>query len=101
MPTDKSETASERGAAVPPSAPSHSELLAAAQAKAPHLDAAFVTKHGLDDDYLAAVAAGGEPPPPYNGPDTSATDLHRTDGGWQITPAGVKPEDVGKDQVGR
>ena len=80
---------------------SSADLLAAAQAKAPHLDAEFVAKHGLDDDYLARVAGGQEPPPPYNGPDTSTTDLHRTDGGWQLTPAGVAPEDVGKDQVGR
>jgi hypothetical protein len=33
------------------------------------------------------------------GPDHNV-DLHRVNGGWQITPAGVKPEDVGKDGIG-
>jgi hypothetical protein len=28
-------------------------------------------------------------------------DLHYVNGGWQITPVGVKPEDVDKDKVGR
>jgi hypothetical protein len=80
---------------------SGADLLAAAQVKAPHIDRAFLSKHGLDDDYLKALASGAEPPPPYNGPDTSATDLHLTPGGWQVTPAGVPPEDVGKDQIHR
>ena len=77
------------------------DLLAAAQIKAPHVDRAFLSEHDLDDDYLRRLASGEEPPPPYNGPDTSATDLHLTPGGWQNTPAGVPPEDVGKDQVSR
>ena len=77
------------------------DLLAAAQIKAPHVDRAFLSEHGLDDDYLRALASGEEPPPPYNGPDTSATDLHLTPGGWQVTPPGVPPEHVGKDQVRR
>jgi hypothetical protein len=28
-------------------------------------------------------------------------DLHLTEGGWQITPVGVKPEDVGKQAISR
>jgi hypothetical protein len=71
-----------------------------AQDKAPHLDQEFVNKHELDDDYLERVARGEESPPPYNGP-VYVTDLHRTDGGWQLTPKGVKPEDVGKDAISR
>lgn len=77
------------------------KLFERAKAKAPHLDRAFLKKHSLDDDYLEAVAIGLEPPPPYNGPDFSTTDLHRTAGGWQITPAGVNPEDVGSDKIAR
>ena len=77
-----------------------SDLLARAQEKAPHLDQEFVDKHKLDDDYLARIARGEEPPPPYTGPGHTV-DLHRTPGGWQITPVGVKPEDVGKDAISR
>ncbi len=76
------------------------DLLSAAQVKAPHLTAEFIKEHDLDDDYLARVARGEEPPPPYNGP-VYVTDLHRTPGGWQITPKGVKPEDVGKNAISR
>jgi hypothetical protein len=77
------------------------DLMSAAQRKAPHVDREFMSKHSLDDDWLRRVASGEEPPPPYNGPDTSATDLHLTDGGWQNVPAGVKPEDANKDQISR
>ena len=76
------------------------KLFAAALAKAPHLTKGFVKEHGLDDEWLARVARGEEPPPPYTGPDP-VVDLHLTPGGWQITPKGVKPEDVGKNAISR
>src|SRR6266576_4933914 len=76
------------------------DLLAAAQVKAKHVDRAFLKEHDLDDEYLEKLARGEEPPPPYTGPNPSV-DLHRTPGGWQITPKGVKPEDVGKDALSR
>ena len=75
-------------------------LLERAQVRAPNLTKEFVTAHDLDDDYLEGIAAGLIPPPPYVGPEPTV-DLHRTDGGWQITPKGVKPEDVGKDAISR
>ena len=76
------------------------DLLEAAQLKAKHVDRAFLKEHDLDDDYLEKLARGEEPPPPYIGPEP-VMDLHRTPGGWQITPKGVKPEDVGKDAISR
>jgi hypothetical protein len=76
-------------------------LLAAAQAKAPSLTAELVKNYKLTDEDLAAIARGEVPPPPYNGPDFSGTDLHRTPGGWQVTHAGQKPEDVGQHAIGR
>ncbi len=76
------------------------ELLDAAKLKAPHITREFLAEHGLDDAYLERLARGEEPPPPYTGP-VHGVDLHRTDGGWQITPKGVKPEDVGKDAISR
>lgn len=76
------------------------DLLDAAKVKAPHITREFLDEHGLDDDYLEKLARGEEPPPPYVGPDP-VVDLHRTGGGWQITPKGVKPEDVGKDAISR
>jgi hypothetical protein len=87
-------------AAEPREAEPERSVLERAQDKAPHLDQEFVNKHKLDDDYLERVARGEESPPPYNGP-VYVTDLHRTDGGWQLTPKGVKPEDVGKDAISR
>lgn len=77
------------------------KLLASAQAKAPNLTREFVQHFGLSDEMLAAIARGEVPPPPYNGPDFSATDLHLTPGGWQVTHAGQKPEDVGKRAISR
>ena len=80
---------------------SDSSLWDRLKAKAPHLTREHASKHGMDDDMLERIARGEEPPPPYNGPDESATDLHLTSGGWQNTPAGVAPEDVGRDKIGR
>ena len=101
-PTPPAEKPAAQASAKPsePAAPAKDELLAAAQKQAPHVDRAFLAKHGLDDEYLGKLARGEEPPPPYNGPDYT-TDLHLTDGGWQITPVGVSPEDVGKDAISR
>lgn len=71
-----------------------------AKLKAPNLTPEFVAEYNLDDDYLQRIAVGLEPPPPTIGP-VHTVDLHRTDGGWQITPVGVKPEDVGKAAISR
>lgn len=75
------------------------ELLAAAQAKAPNLTREFVTKFGLSDEVLAGIARGEISPPPAIGPVYTA-DLYLTPGGWQQTPPGVPPEDVGKNAIG-
>jgi hypothetical protein len=75
-------------------------LLAAAQAKAPSLTRAFVDKMGLTDEYLAQIARGEVPPPPTPGPIYTA-DLHLTPGGWQQTPPGVPPADVGGNSISR
>jgi hypothetical protein len=76
------------------------KLLAAAQAKAPSLTREFVEAFGLDDNYLAQIARGEVSPPPTPGPVHTA-DMHLTPGGWQQTPPGVPPEDVGKNQISR
>jgi hypothetical protein len=76
------------------------ELLAAAQAKAPSLTREFVAAYKLDDGMLAAIARGEVPPPPTPGPIHTA-DLYLTPGGWQQTPPGVPPQDVGVNQVHR
>jgi hypothetical protein len=75
-------------------------LLAAAQAKAPNLTREFVTKMKISDEMLAQIARGEISPPPAIGPNYTA-DLYLTPGGWQQTPPGVPPEDVGKNAVGR
>ncbi len=85
---------------------SKADRFEAAQAKAPGLTKEFVAKHKLDDEALDAIARGEVPPPPTSAEvakDPALTDgeLHLTDGGWQITPVGVKPEDVGKDAISR
>lgn len=67
-----------------------SELLAAAQAKAPNLTAEFVTAYKLTDQDLAAIATGAVPPPPAIGP-VHTTDLYLTPGGWQQTAPGIPP----------
>lgn len=75
------------------------ELLKAAQAKAPNLSQEFVDSFKLDDDALRSIANGSVPPPPAIGP-LHTVDLYLTPGGWQVTPPGVKPEDVGKNAIG-
>lgn len=76
------------------------QLLAAAQAKAPNLTREFVQAYGLGDDVLAQIARGEVPPPPTIGP-VHTTDLYLTPGGWQQTPPGVPPADVGKNAIHR
>jgi hypothetical protein len=76
------------------------ELFAAAQAKAPSLTKEFVTAFKLDDEDLRKIARGEVSPPPAIGPLHTA-DLYLTPGGWQQTPPGVKPEDVGGNAISR
>jgi hypothetical protein len=76
------------------------KLLAAAQAKAPSLTREFVDKMELDDETLGQIARGEIPPPPTPGPIHTA-DMYRTPGGYQQTPPGVPPEDVGKNATTR
>lgn len=76
------------------------QLLAAAQAKAPSLTKEFVEKMGLSEQNLVEIAQGLVPPPPTPGPIYSA-DMYRTPGGYQQTPPGVPPEDVGGNQIHR
>lgn len=76
------------------------KLLAAAMAKAPSLTREFVEAYKLSDLVLAQIARGEVPPPPTPGPIHTA-DLYLTPGGWQQTPPGVPPEDVGVNQVHR
>lgn len=77
-----------------------SELLAAAQAKAPNLTPEFVKAYGLSDDVLAGIARGEISPPPAIGP-AHTSDLYLTPGGWQQTPPGVSPEQYGVHQATR
>ena len=86
--------------AAAPAAAKKDDLLEAAQVKARHVTREFLAEHGLDDEYLAKLARGEEPPPPYTGPEP-VVDLHRTDGGWQITPKGVKPGEARADAISR
>lgn len=76
------------------------KLFAAALAKAPSLTREFVDKMGLTDEDLGQIARGEVPPPPTPGPIYTA-DMYRTPGGYQQTPPGVKPEDVGGNAIGR
>lgn len=94
------EVAAAEKPAEPVEAKKEPSLLERAQEKAPNLTAEFVKQYELDDEYLEKIARGEEPPPPTVGP-AHTVDLHRTDGGWQITPVGVKPEHVGKDAISR
>jgi hypothetical protein len=75
-------------------------LFAAALAKAPSLTREFVDKMGIDDETLGQIARGEIPPPPTPGP-IYTTDMYRTPGGYQQTPPGVPPEDVGKNATTR
>jgi hypothetical protein len=75
-------------------------LFAAALAKAPSLTREFVTKMKIDDETLGQIARGEIPPPPTPGPIYTA-DMYRTPGGYQQTPPGVPPEDVGKNATTR
>lgn len=77
------------------------DLFDRARARAPHLTREFVDEHRLTVADVEAIAAGDQPPPPYIGPDTSAVDLHRTPGGWQLTPKGVSPAEVGRQAIAR
>jgi HK97 family phage major capsid protein len=77
---------------------SDADLLTAAQAKAPQLTAEFVKQYGMVREDLEAIARGLVPPPPTVGP-IHNVDLHLTPGGWQLTPVGVPPEDVGKNAI--
>lgn len=79
---------------------SKDDLLTLARAKAPALTAEFVKQYGLVDEDLKAIARGEVPPPPTVGP-IHNVDLHRTPGGWQITPVGVPPEDANKNAISR
>lgn len=76
------------------------KLLAAAMAKAPSLTKEFVEAFKMTDAQVAMIARGEEPAPPTPGP-VHANDLYLTPGGWQLTPPGVPPEDVGKNAIGR
>lgn len=76
------------------------KLFAAALAKAPNLTKEFVSKMKITDEMLAQIARGEVPPPPAIGP-IYTTDLYLTPGGWQQTPPGVPPEDVGKNATSR
>lgn len=76
------------------------KLFAAALAKAPSLTREFVEKMGIDDETLGQIARGEIPPPPMPGP-IYTTDMYRTPGGYQQTPPGVPPEDVGKNTTVR
>ena len=78
-----------------------SDLLKAAQAKAPNLTKDFVKEHKITDDELAQIARGELSPPPTVGP-IKNTQLTRTEGGWVwvSTPIDVAPEDFGRNKIG-
>lgn len=75
-------------------------LLEAAQKRAPNLSKEYVSAYKLTDEELRNIANGTVPPPPAIGP-LHTSDLYLTPGGWQQTPPGVKPEDVGKGAISR
>jgi hypothetical protein len=77
-----------------------SELLTRAQAKAPNLTQEFVKQYGFTDSDLRDIADGVVPGPPKVGP-IHNVELHRTPGGWQVTPLGVPVEDANKNQIDR
>lgn len=73
---------------------SKGDLFKRAQLRAPSLTEEFVAAYKLSDEHLAGIANGEIPPPPAIGP-VHSTDLYLTPGGWQQTPIGVAPADVG------
>lgn len=76
------------------------DRLKRAQAKAPNLTQEFVAQYGLTDNDLEDIASGLVPGPPRVGP-VHNVELHRTPGGWQLTPLGVPQEDAGKNAISR
>jgi len=76
------------------------KLFAAALAKAPSLTKEFVKKMGISDEQLGQIARGEIPPPPTPGPIYTA-DMYMTPAGFQQTPPGVPPQDVGKNATTR
>lgn len=72
------------------------DLFKRAQLRAPSLTQEFVDAYDLSDEVLAGIADGLVPPPPAIGP-IHTSDLYLTPGGWQQTPIGVKPADVGSN----
>lgn len=76
------------------------KLFAAALAKAPSLTKEFVRKMGITDEMLGQIARGEIPPPPTPGPIYTA-DMYMTPAGFQQTPPGVPPQDVGGNAVTR
>lgn len=76
------------------------KLFEAAQVKATGLTREYADAIGVTDEMLGQIARGEIPGPPIAGPIRN-TDVHLTDGGWQQTPHGVKPEDVGSDAISR
>lgn len=71
-----------------------SALQEAVLLRAPHLDAAFAARFGLDEAYLVGVANGEIPPPPWV-PENDMTELHYTGGSWSVVGKGVNPKAPG------
>jgi hypothetical protein len=86
--------------AAPAASSNRDKLFEAAQVKATGLTREYADAIGVTDEMLGQIARGEVPGPPIAGPIRN-TDMHLTPSGWQQTPHGVKPEDVGKDAVGR
>lgn len=76
---------------------SSGDLFKRAQVRAPSLTQEFVDAYSLSDEVLAGIADGLIPPPPAIGP-IHTSDLYLTPGGWQQTPIGVAPADVGPNR---
>jgi hypothetical protein len=76
---------------------SKGDLLKRAQVRAPSLTQEFVDAYSLSDEVLTGIADGLIPPPPAIGP-IHTSDLYLTPGGWQQTPIGVAPADVGPNR---
>jgi hypothetical protein len=87
-------------AATPAASSDRDKLFEAAQVKASGLTREYADAIGVTDEMLGQIARGEVPGPPIAGPIRN-TDVHLTPAGWQQTPHGVKPEDVGKDAIAR